>query len=280
MTTPRSGPCVAARVIFVLAALLCLGALAPWGAQKVHAEQRRTLLISGPPFPTGWMYLEDGSVGGIRLDFFDKVATHAGFDWRGELYPAKRLMGFLVSGEVDLSMLVKNPLLDKPEILTGSEPVYTENLNVYGPEGSAPVAYRSDLKGKRVVVMRGYGYGGFRNWLDDPANEVELFEVDTFQQAISVLILRDMDYALLYDLNFESGLNALAIEDKEALLEAARAFTITAWSSVPVYFHLSRKALPDAEEVMARLMASFRALREAGEVPPVEVVDMPGDRPE
>lgn len=245
---------------------------------SVAAASQRTLLISGPPFPTGWMYLENGKVGGLRLEFFDKIARHAGYQWKGELYPAKRLMESIIHGKVDLSMLVLNPLLDKPEhVLTSREPVYTENLNLYGQKGTPPVQYRSDLQGKEIVVMRGYGYGGFKTWLDAPENNVKQYEADSFASAIQMLLRRDLDYALLYDLNFEAALIELASQpDSHA---RAMELSVTNWSKVPVYFHLSREALSDAEEVLARLMRSFHTLQEEGKLPPVEPMAMPGDRP-
>ena len=245
----------------------------------VAAETRRTLILSGPIFPIGWMYEDSGKVGGTRPEFFDKIAGHAGYNWTGKLYPAKRLMESIAQGQVDLSMLVLNPLLNKPAlILTSEEPIYTENLNLYSPKGTPPVQYRSDLKGKKIVVMRGFGYGGFKTWLDDPRNNVTQFEVDTFVQAINVLVSRTQDYALLYDLNFQSVLEELERTDKK-MFHLAKKLTVTNWSRVPVYFHLSRKALSDAEQVLDRLMKSFHALQAEGVLPKVETTDIPGDRP-
>ncbi len=268
------------RSLKTIAAFLVLLLFISMQAPGAFAAQNRTLILSGPPFPTGWMLDTHGEIGGKRPEMFGEIANHAGYNWIGKLFPAKRLMQSIAEGTVDLSMLVKNPLLDKPDlILTSSEPIYTENLNIYGLKDSPPVEYRNDLQGKRIVVMRGYGYGGFKTWLDDPANQVELYEVDTFEQAISVLIKRDLDYALLYDLNFEAGLNTLLINENEALLDQAKAFTLTEWSKVPVFFHLSKKALPDADQVLTRLMYSFHELQKEGVIPPVETMDMPGDRP-
>ncbi len=274
LSTSRAAPLFAALIVV---SMLLGGVM---HAESASAETGRTLVLGGPEFPTGWMYLENGEVGGIRIDFFETVATHAGYSWRGELYPAKRLMKTILGGKVDLSMLVRNPLLEKPAlVLTSSEPVYTENLNLYGQEGSSPVAYRSDLAGKSIVVMRGYGYGGFKSWLDDPKNQVEQYEADSFSGAIAVKLRRNVDYALLYDLNFAAGLDELAAKNEHELLQQAKALTVTPWSKVPVYFHLSRKALPDAEQVLEQLMGSFHTLQQEGVLPPVEPLAMPGDRP-
>ncbi|GAA3952679.1 hypothetical protein [Allohahella marinimesophila] len=270
-----SGTSFKARLAVVILSLI---------AQTVQAESSTVdaspnLILGGPVFPTGWMYLDNGSVGGQRPEFFDKVARHAGFSWQGQLFPAKRLMSNLLQGHVEITMLVQNPLLDQPNlILSGEEAIYTENLNIYGKSGSAPVRYRSDLMGKKIVVMRGYGYGGFKRWLDDPDNRVQQFEVDSFQQAISVLIERQQDYALLYDLNLEAGLKALSKDGDHAASKQAKQFTVTKWAKVPVYFHLSKRALPDAQAVLDKLMNSVHELQDEGVLPLVELQEMPGDQ--
>jgi len=262
--------------IVLITAFLCVVMRAVLAA----AESDQALVLGGPIFPNGWMYDNNGKVAGLRLEFFGKIARHAGYKWRGKLFPAKRLMTNLVQGRVDVSMLVLNPMLNNPTlILTGKEPIYTENLNIYSPKYPSSVRFRTDLRGKQIVVMRGYGYGGFKDWLNDPQNQIQQVEVDGFDQAISMLIKRNLDYALLYDLNFEAGMADLEVQNRTDVLTQAKNLNVTNWAKVPVYFHLSRKALPDAEQILASLMQSFHTLQKEGSLAEVETMDFPTENP-
>lgn len=221
------------------------------------------LTLIGPDFPPYYEIDAAGEMTGELVVLYDRILSHAGLVWRGVgVRPAKRTMVDLVAGAADSSLLVDNPLLsDRPHIIRTREPVGELVLNLYGARPLPFAMDRMAMQDQRVAVMRGYGYGGLRAWLDNPANRVEIREFNSEAPAIRFVDAGRADFALLYDVGFE---NAIA--------------EIGAWPSnirvanlqrVPLYIHINRQTVADADAVRARIEASHAALVREGVLPAV-----------
>ncbi len=253
------------RVVWLTALLigwrviLCDGA---WAADQ-------TLKLGGPVFPPFYEAV-DGQVRGAMVDKLAKIANGAGFKVVAELFPAARLVQNLISGESELTMLVRNPALDDSGALIRSpQPVGELLLILYSHGAPAPLIDRQDLIGKSIAVMRGYGYGSLRAWMDLPANRVTLTEVNNFEAAIRLVADGRTPFALLYDVNYQAGVTALGAAPTNVYANI--------FQRVPAFLYLNKKAAPDPAATMRALMASYRALLGSGAVDGPEGLDAPAE---
>lgn len=235
------------RAGLVIAALL-------WFSAEASAQQ--VLKLGGPVFPPYYETI-DGKVGGALTDKMRLILAESGFSATAELFPAVRLIQSMLSGEIEISMLVRNPALDASDALLRSPlPIGELTLNVYSH--AAPEAFRDReaLRGKSIAVMRGYGYGSLRAWLEQPENKVTLTEVNNHEAALRLVSLGRVPYALLYDVNYDEGVRALG--------RAPENVVANSFLTVPAFIYLSKKATPDPEALMRSLMASYRTLVRRG----------------
>lgn len=215
------------------------------------------LNLAGPKFAPYYYADADGKPSGELVRLYALIVEHAGFGWDGAIIPAKRVMKALTDGMYDSSILVKNPLLEASgTILSSPVPVSEMILNLYSHQVQKQSLTKESLLGKKVVVMRGYGYGGLRSWLDHNQDKLVMIEVDSFSSAIRMLEANRADYALLYDVNFAAG-------EKE-LGRSAKAVNSYTLERVPLYFHINSQQIPNAQQVMNQLMASYQSLVSLG----------------
>ncbi len=57
---------------------------------------------------------------------------------------------------------------------------------------------KKDLNNKSITILRGYGYGGWVNYIKDPLNKIKYEEANTHQSAFKMLQLGRTDYLLDY----------------------------------------------------------------------------------
>ena len=227
------------------------------GIKESQADKGIQLRLAGPKFPPYYFYNDQGKPAGELVRLYSLIVHNAGFSWEGSIIPARRVMKSLTDGVYDSSILVKNPLLEKSgNILTSPEPISEIILNVYFRKGEQPVHSKDLFSGKKLAVMRGYGYGGLRGWLDDIKNNVTLYKMDSFDSVIRLLESGRVDYGLLYDVNFATGEQVL---DRKAIN-----LSHNTMARVPLFFHINKKQIPNAQYVMDQLMISYRELVEVG----------------
>ena len=102
---------------------------------------------------------------------------------------------------------------------------------------------------------RSRSYGGWRTYLDDPANGVQLIEARTPEQALQLLTAGRAPILLQYALPMERALAAQPTPNLQSTLI----------SSLDCHFVVSLKRA-DAAELVAKLDASFEKLKAAGKL--------------
>lgn len=242
------------RIICGFYFLFCLGI-----ATHAYSEEPFLFRIAAPYFPPYYYTNQAGEPDGYALHIYEKIIENAGLEWEGQVMPAKRAISMLDSGLSNSAILVRNPIFDKNDnIMISPKPVSQLLLSVYGKGGLHNVQVKEDLAGQKVVVMRGYGYGGFRSWLDKPKNKVELHEVDTFSSAIRMMEIGRVNYALLYDVNFDAG--------EKMLKRSAIGLKKVTISQVPLYFIINVSSVLNPKAMMKKLMDSYEHLLSRGEL--------------
>jgi ABC-type amino acid transport substrate-binding protein len=118
-------------------------------------------------------------------------------EWTAKPYPANRMFKRLEEGVSNFSMLVQAPRLTKSCIFS-KEPIVSTELRIYRAAGTSPIKGLEDLKGKRVITIRGYSYGAIGRYLRNADNEVRLFEAPIHKSAFEMLANNRAEYLLDY----------------------------------------------------------------------------------
>jgi len=108
-----------------------------------------------PPF----MFGNDGKAAGVYPAVIFAAFSKLGIPVTVEAKPWKRALAEIDEGRAGIGGIYKND--ERAQKYDFSEPILTENTAVYF-NTSKPIDFKrvSDLKGKRVGVIRGWSYGG------------------------------------------------------------------------------------------------------------------------
>jgi polar amino acid transport system substrate-binding protein len=230
------------------------------------ATARAEVKLAGPEFAPYYEKI-DGRMTGPLADILTVIWKNAGYQTTGDIYPAPRLMQNLVDGVSDSSLLVRNKTLDEADTVLRSPQAITEMvLNVYSRDAPVAIKSRDDFHGRSIVVMRGYGYGGLRAWMDDKANDVTLLEANNVESVVGMVSAGRAPLALLYDVNFEAAVQALGKRPDNVV--------VNEFQRVPLYIYLSKRSSSDPQGTMDKLMATYEVLVQKG------VLRSPQHRPE
>lgn len=177
------------------------------------------------------------------LEVAQALFGRAGLTWHAHPYPATRMFETLRNGTANFSMLVKSSALEQC-CLVGPTPIAGTELRVYHIAATPPVHRREDLRGRNVIVVRGYSYGGLLSKLTAPGSGVTIHSAVSHQAAFTMLEHGRADYLLDYS---GPAHEILAERPGTTLLHETL-------DRLDVYLVLWR-GYPDAEATLARLQA-------------------------
>lgn len=242
------------------AALLIAGATTQFPALAADPTPRQSapIKLAGLEFPP-YYEMSKGRLQGPLAEVLTKVWAEAGYRFETAIYPGSRLMDNLARGETHSSLIVRNPMLDdSSEILRSPRSLALVTLNLYSVDKPVVTATLSDLRNQKVIVIRGYGYGGLKAWMDRPEQGIEAIDANNFESAVRMLEAKRAPLALLYDVNFRTAVKRIGAKPENVFENP--------FLDLPVYIYLHRSATPDPAATMERLMAAYDALVERGEL--------------
>ncbi len=175
------------------------------------------------------------------LRLADQLFQTLGREWIAKPYPANRMFQKLETGESNFSMLVRAPRLFDSCIFS-TQPVVSTELRVYRSEGSSPIGSKEDLKGEKVITIRGYSYGKIGKYLRDTENNVVIFEAARHEAAFGMLANGRAKYLLDY-----KGPSEEVLQDNP--IPGVASDTL---KKLGVYLVLS-KTYPDASKFMEKM---------------------------
>lgn len=217
----------------------------------VTAEPYQVGLVDFPPFAT---VEKSGRYGGILVELLEKVLKKAEIPYEVTPYPQKRLFNNLATGDTDIYMGIKGVPYYEGKVLFSDVVVTDIDLRAYCLKGTPPVQTRDQLKGKSIIVIMGYGYGGLIRYLTDPENRISLDPTATHVLAFRKLKAKRAAYVL--DYRRPAG---IAIE-KEGMAEAVDSSSI---ARLNIHFIVSKKT-PGGEQLMKRMEEAYLALKAEG----------------
>lgn len=233
--------------VFALGALLVLSGGSSTTAQ---AQSLKVGYVEFPPYSA----TDAGKPAGTLVEMLNKVVADAGLTVSYASAPARRLFQGLADGEYDLFMGIKTAKEMEGATFASDAVVAKIELRAYA-WGSEPPAIKAkeDLVGKSVIVLTGYSYGGWRPFLEDAANKVQLQEARTSEQALAMLKGGKAPLLLQYAEPMAKALgSSVPAELKHATI-----------SSIDIHFVVSKKTA-NAVDVLSKLENSYKKLKASG----------------
>ncbi|GAB6098015.1 transporter substrate-binding domain-containing protein [Desulfatiferula olefinivorans] len=221
-----------------------------WGPNPAVAGPLRLGYIEFPPFT-----YTDGhdTPAGIFIDLANHIFPDAGLSFTAESYPVRRLAEYIGSGDLDVWMGLKTLPEFEGKAFIGKTPIAALVLRAYTRGKKPPIRVKEDLIGKSIIVMRGYSYGGWITYIEDPANQINHIKANKHEAAFNMLRANRADYLLDYKEPSDMALQSVSIPD----------LSFNQISALPCYIVISRST-PDGQNILDRLEASYHKLRQAG----------------
>jgi polar amino acid transport system substrate-binding protein len=215
----------------------------------------KTYRVGVLDFPPFCVIHKTGEYTGILVEVLEKVLKHNGISYTIAGMPPKRLYTGLSTGEIDIYMGVKGVPLYAGKVFFSDSVVADIDLRVYSRKGAPVIQSLEQLKGKKIMVLMGYGYGGLIRFLKDPRNRITLDPTADHITAFRKLKAGRADYVLDYRRPASKAIEEVGLKD----------FDYGSIMKLDVYFIVSKKT-PGAEELMGKIENSYQALKAQGEL--------------
>ncbi len=226
-----------------------IGAIALLLFLTVPAGAGPAVKVGYVEFPPVFYTDSTGNPRGTLIELMGKVMKEAGYAWDAASYPTERMAKYLARGEIHL--WVGSPSLPafKGTTLVGATELMKIVMRSYFINDTSPIRARADLRGKKVIILNGYGYGGWINFIKEPANKVSYSETNTHESAFRMLKAGRADYLLDYKRPSDKVLRKIPVP---GLAHS----DITAFG---VHFVVSKKA-PAAGKLLENLENAYNRL--------------------
>lgn len=221
------------------------------------------VVVEAGPFRVGIHHIppfsvieKSGDYKGILVELLEKVLKKAGISYTVTGVPQKRLYNDLATGDMDITMGVKGVPAYEGKVLFSEFAVTNFDLRVYARKSTALIRNKEELRGKKVLVILGYGYGGLIRFLKDPANHITIDPTATHVLAFRKLRAERADYVIDYHR-----------PASVAITEEGMAKEVISHSlfNVNIYFIVSKKT-PTARKLMKQMEEAYQSLRAEGKL--------------
>ncbi|MBC7905638.1 MAG: transporter substrate-binding domain-containing protein [Rhodospirillaceae bacterium] len=220
--------------------MLCLAA---WSAPA--AEPIKIGCVEFPPLS----YTDSaGKPSGKAVTLVTTILDRAGLPWEAKCYPGARLVASVRDGTAHVAVLIRHPEL-ADAALYGHLPMAYLDLEGYRLSSQPPLGRMENTRGKSIILLRGYGYGGWIDFFKDPANNIHISYADTHQAAFKMLNNRHGDYLVDYR-------DPASLALGETRVPHLRHELLT---RLETYFLVSKKA-PDADILLRRIEDGFKQM--------------------
>jgi polar amino acid transport system substrate-binding protein len=214
-----------------------------------------TLKVGYIEFPPVFSTTPEGKPEGILIDLAAKVIPEAGYDWNASSYPVKRMSDYVAKGKLDLWIGLKTIPDFEGTTYKGESELLKITLKAYRIKDLPGITAKDDLQYNSVIIIRGFSYGGWINFIMDPKNQVDYIETNDHKAAFRMLKAKRANYLLDYENPAKKALENFEIPGlKENTV-----------SSFGAYFVVSKKT-PDAENVLKNLEKAYKKLKKNGEL--------------
>ncbi|WP_419798382.1 MAG: substrate-binding periplasmic protein [Terasakiella sp.] len=232
------------RVLIILVLLL---------AWHTPAQSKQVLSVGIYSFEPYFTIAKDGTLGGIWKDLLDQRFKELGLTPVYKALPPLRLAQNIILGRTDMTISAHHININD-HVFYSNHPVGHITLNAYHKKDRPHISDLSDLRGKSVLIIRGYAYDGRIRFLKDPANKITVLETAKHQDAIRQLQNGNVDYLLDYERPTKNAIekNQMSPDD----------FHIDLISQYSAYFVISKRS-KNARAIMDSLDQNITGTRQA-----------------
>lgn len=214
------------------------------GMQQVHAEKLKLGYIEFPPFT----YTDGGNKpAGIFIDLANTIFPVAGYEYEAVSLPVRRLASYIGSGDLDVWMGLKTLPEFKDKAYIGDTVIAELVLRAYTKGKKPPILVKEDMIGKSIIVLRGYSYGGWITYIEDPKNNINHIKANKHEAAFNMLKADRADYVLDYKEPAGMALQKISIPDLE----------FNQISALPCYIVVS-SANPNGQKIVNDLEKAYK----------------------
>ncbi|MBF0203167.1 MAG: transporter substrate-binding domain-containing protein, partial [Desulfamplus sp.] len=181
---------------FILSANLTFSQESESGTQTPVTQEIKVGGFNFEPF----YVVEDGKEpSGLLVDYIKAALTKSNMSsYSVEGYPPKRLYMYLAEGDVDLCLGVKGVPALEGNVIYSNEKITDIDLRLYYRQETMVLKSKEELRGKRILTIRGYSYGGFIKYLANPENNIVMDVTNGHELAFKKLQAKRADYVLDY----------------------------------------------------------------------------------
>jgi polar amino acid transport system substrate-binding protein len=188
----------------ILIGLLLFALLLPGGAWA-----RPVLKLGYIEFPPYYFTNELGQAEGHLIELSRLLADSAGYDLDIRALPTRRAAQMLAAGEIDFWLGLATITEQAEQVLISQVVVDTIQLQIYSLSPLPEVVDKDYLLGRKVVLLRGYRYGGWTDFIQAPESNTEIYLANNHHQAVKTLVGRGYDFLLDYRLPIKRTLEQI-----------------------------------------------------------------------
>jgi len=219
------------------------------------------LSVGAMDFPPFYVFGNGGQVTGINVDIVTAVLDKIGETYEVRGYPVKRLYSNIVKGSCNVFYGIKVPdkVLPSDAVLYSQNKISKIDLRVYSIGDTPVIQKKEDLVGKSIIVLRGYGYGGFIKFLTSPKTKIKVQTTDKQDFAFKMLKKKRADYLLAFKRPAEISIKHL----KSTGYSLPDLKVGPSLFLADGYFIVSQKT-PEAKQLLARMENAYEELLKGG----------------
>lgn len=219
--------------------------------QNIGADPLEVGALHFPPF---YFVKSTKNVDGIMIDIVTEILKRASIDYVIRGYPPKRLYQNIADGNTDIWIGNKEVAVYKGKIVHSDFPIALVELRVYTIGNKKLPSEKEELRGKNMITISGYSYGGMIKFLENPVNNISTDPAGSHKTALLKLKAGRADYLLDYKYPISKEL--------ETIIEVNDLRYSTLFK-VPNYIMVSKKT-PNAAEILDRMEKAYHQLKKEG----------------
>ncbi|MCC2604613.1 substrate-binding periplasmic protein [Planctobacterium marinum] len=223
------------RYLFIVTLIMC--------STGTLAEDK--MRLAAPFFPPYTYFDIDGKLDGLWIKQLKPVLQIAEIEFKAINTPMARFYSSIATGKVQLSALPKGvPGMDN--VIYSDLPFARFDLRVFWLDDRPDISGISQLANQKVILTRGYNYGGFLEEALTTEQQQHFVVANTKPEAIELLLKGEADYVLGYWAlmdYLQKNMPDVQLNNKKI-------------SEIPIYFVI-HNSVTDARGIMARFNAAL-----------------------
>lgn len=217
--------------------------------KSLKANEYKVGILNFPPY---FIIKENNELQGSLYIVLKKVLENANVKYTAQGFPPSRLYNNLKTGKTHIWIGLKGVKKYDEMVLYSKVSPETIDVRVYTNELVNPLKNIDELKGKKVISIRGYHYGGFIKYLKNPVNKIKLHPTNDHIQAFKMLLAHRANYLIDYKQPAKWTFKKSSLPQKNIRHRSIK--------KTRVFFIVSKKT-PNAKDLMKKIEGSYNQLR-------------------